>query len=206
MAGVPDAVLRGVGRSPEPEPADAEVISRSQQLPEFFSLIFDRYFAQVHGYVARRLGTDLADDVAAETFLIAFRQRGRYGATRGPVRAWLYGIATNLMHRHRRDEVRFYRALTRVPILNPAESHEERVAARVSGLALRRRLAGALAGLAPGDRDVLLLVALAELTYEEVAAGLGIAYGTVGSRLSRARREVRKALGQTNPTTEDIDG
>jgi RNA polymerase sigma-70 factor (ECF subfamily) len=202
MGTVPDSVVRGVGRSAEP--SDAEVIARSQQVPEFFSLIFDRYFGQVHGYVARRLGESLADDVAAETFLIAFRQRARYGAKRGPVRAWLYGIATNLMHRHRRQEVRSYRALTRVEIVNLADGHEERVTDRVSVAGMRRQLAGALAGLSPGDRDVLLLVALADLTYAEVAAALGIAYGTVCSRLSRARREVRKALG-TTPTEEGLD-
>ena len=50
---------------------------------------------------------------------------------------------------------------------------------------------------------MLLLVALADLTYEEVAAALGVAYGTVCSRLSRARREVRKALGKANPITEE---
>jgi RNA polymerase sigma factor (sigma-70 family) len=179
------------------------VIARSQRVPESFAVIFDRYFGQMRGYVARRLGDSLADDVAAETFLVAFRERGQYDVMRGPVRAWLYGIATNLVRRHRRHEVRSYRALTRVEVVNRADSHEERVAERVSVAGMRRQLAGALAGLSPGDRDVLLLVALADLTYEEVAAALDIAYGTVCSRLSRARREVRAALGTTNPTTEE---
>jgi RNA polymerase sigma factor (sigma-70 family) len=201
MGAVPDAVVRGMGRSAEP--SDAEAITRSQQVPELFSLIFDRYFGQVHGYVARRLADSLADDVAAETFLIAFRERGQYDVTRGPVRAWLYGIATNLIRRHRRHEVRSYRALTRIEVVTRADSHEQRVAERVSVAGMRRQLAGALAELSPGDRDVLLLVALADLTYEEVAAALGIAYGTVCSRLSRARREVRKALGKANPITEE---
>jgi RNA polymerase sigma-70 factor (ECF subfamily) len=201
MDAVPDAVVHGVGRPSEPP--DAEVIAQSQRVPESFSLIFDRYFGQLRGYVARRLGDGLADDVAAETFLVAFRERGQYDVMRGPVRAWLYGITTNLVRRHRRHEVRSYRALTRVEIVNLADSHEERVADRVSVAGMRRQLAGALAELSPGDRDVLLLVALADLTYEEVAAALGIAYGTVCSRLNRARREVRKALGTTNPITEE---
>jgi RNA polymerase sigma factor (sigma-70 family) len=63
-----------------------------------------------------------------------------------------------------------------------------------------KELAAALARLPSGDRDVLLLVALADLTYEEVASALGLKYGTVASRLNRARRKLREALGGVNPT------
>lgn len=178
---------------------DSTAISRSRHEPERFGVIFDRHFAEIHRYVARRLGPDAADDVAAETFLTAFRQRDRYDPARGDARAWLYGIATNLTGRHRRDELRRYRALGRIGPGRAADSHEDRVAARVSAEGVQGRLAGALAGLSPGDRDVLLLVALAGLSYHEVAAALGIAYGTVCSRLNRARRQVRQALGGTDP-------
>ncbi len=53
--------------------------------------------------------------------------------------------------------------------------------------------------LTAGDRDVLLLVALAALSYADVAAALDIPYGTVCSRLNRARRLVRESLGGFNP-------
>lgn len=84
--------------------------------------------------------------------------------------------------------------------------HAERVDEWVSAQGLRGRLAGAIAGLSGGDRDVLLLVALAELSHQEVAAALDIPYGTVGSRLNRARRKVRAALGGTNPMRGLEDG
>ena len=155
-------------------------------------MIFDRYFPQVHSYVARRLGTDIADDLASETFLIAFRQRDRFDSRSGVVRAWLYGIATNLIRRHRRDEVRAWRATAKLPLPTPAAGHEERVAAAGHGRGASRELAAALAKVSAKDREVLMLVALGELTYEEVAAALGIKYGTVCSRLSRARRVVRE--------------
>jgi DNA-directed RNA polymerase specialized sigma24 family protein len=71
----------------------------------------DRYYTEIHGYVARRLGPGLADDVAAETFLVAFDRRDRYDAAYPFARPWLYGIASNLVSRHRRAEVRQYRAL-----------------------------------------------------------------------------------------------
>lgn len=163
-----------------------------------FEAVFDRHFRDVHGYVARRLGRDVADDVASETFLIAFRRNDQFDESRGDRLAWLYGIATNLMRRHRRDEVRGYRAMARLDPAGSVANHDDGVITRVSAEHRRGALAKALAGLSPGDRDVLLLIALGELTYEQVAEALGISYGTVASRLNRARRKVRAALGATD--------
>ncbi|MEU0092061.1 RNA polymerase sigma factor [Kribbella sp. NPDC006257] len=179
---------------------DGLTLEASVREPDRFTAIFDRYFPQVHSYVARRLGTDLADDLSSETFLIAFRQRDRFDRGSGVVRAWLYGIATNLIRRHRRDELRAWRATAKLPLPLPAPGHEERVAAQVTAEATSRRLAAALAKVSAKDREVLMLVALGELTYDEVAAALGIKYGTVCSRLSRARRVVRESLGTIDPT------
>jgi DNA-directed RNA polymerase specialized sigma24 family protein len=63
---------------------------------------------EIHGYVARRLGASLAEDVASETFLIAFDRRRRYDVAYPSARPWLYEIASNLVARHRRAEVRRY--------------------------------------------------------------------------------------------------
>jgi RNA polymerase sigma-70 factor (ECF subfamily) len=78
------------------------------------------------------------------------------------------------------------------------------VADRVSAAAAGPALAAALAGLSSGDRDVLLLVAVAGLDNQEVALSLGIPHGTVRSRLSRARQRLRESLGGANPA-ESID-
>src|SRR5918997_1700455 len=75
---------------------DAEAIVRSTREPAHFAAIYDRYFGEVYRYVAGRLGRDIADDLAAETFLIAFRRRDRFDPARASVRPWLYGIATTL--------------------------------------------------------------------------------------------------------------
>jgi RNA polymerase sigma-70 factor (ECF subfamily) len=98
------------------------------------------------------------------------------------------------MRRHRRDEVRGYRAMARLEPAETVANHDDRVVGRVNAERLRGALAAALAGLSAGDRDVLLLIALAGLTYEQVADALDISYGTVCSRLNRARRKVRAAL------------
>ena len=92
---------------------DATVFARSVREPQRFAAIYDRYFGEVYRYVSGRLGRDVADDLAAETFLIAFRKRDRFDPVRGSVRPWLYGIATTLIGQHRREETRRYRALAR---------------------------------------------------------------------------------------------
>ncbi|MFI7693675.1 RNA polymerase sigma factor [Nonomuraea sp. NPDC049655] len=164
-------------------------------LDERFEEVFDRYFGEIHAYVAQRLGPDHAEDIVAETFLTAFRKRAHYDPSRAGVRAWLYGIATNLIGKQRRLEARTLRALGRCGPDGDAPGHEEAVALRVSAQSLRPNLAAALAELDRRDRDVLLLVALAGLSHDEIATVLGIPYGTVGSRLSRARKKLRGLLG-----------
>ena len=170
---------------------DAQQVELSLRDPERFGVVFDRYFDEIHGYVTRRLGRDAADDVAAETFLTAFRSRRRFEASRGTVRAWLYGIVTNHISAYRRQEVRAYRARERADVQAAEEGHADRVAERVDAGTAGRELAGALAALPRGDREVLLLVALGGLSHTDVAAALGIPYGTVGSRLNRVRKKLR---------------
>lgn len=177
--------------SPHIRHDDARQVELSLRDPECFGVIFDRYFGEIHRYTARRLGRDAADDVAAETFLTAFRSRRRFDASRGTVRAWLYGIATNHMSAYHRREVRAYRALERVGGQGAQEGHADRVAERIDAGAAGREVAGALAKLPRGDREVLLLVALGGLSHADVAAALGIPYGTVGSRLNRVRKKLR---------------
>ena len=182
-----------------PPEADAAVIEQSWAEPERFAAIFERYFSQIHQYLAGRVGGKVADDLAAEVFAIAFAQRQRYDLARDCARPWLYGIATNLLSAHRRKEQRRYQALARASGREVSPSDEDLVADRVSAWAAGPALAAALAALKAGDRDVLLLAALAGLGNREVAQALGIPYGTVCSRLSRARRRLREALGGDDP-------
>lgn len=179
---------------------DATVIERSWHEPEKFAELYDRHAAVIHRYVSRRLGDGMADDVVAETFLAAFCWRKRYDLDRANALPWLYGIAANMIGKHRRAEIRRLRMLAQAGPHPVAEGYADRIDSRVSAAAVRRDLIRALAGLSAGDREVLLLIALADLTYEETAAALGIPLGTVRSRLNRARRKVRDALGGQDPT------
>jgi len=182
---------------------DASVIQLSRHEPEHFTVLFRRHAPHIQRYVVHRLGQDAADDIVAETFLLAFRQRDSYDQTRADARPWLYGIATNLIGRHRRAEIRMYRALARTGIDPVMEPFTDTVDDRVSASGASRRLAAALARLPAELRDTLLLVAWGDLSYEEVATALGVPIGTVRSRVSRARRKLRRTLGDTNPAAYD---
>jgi len=182
---------------------DAAVIQLSRHEPEYFTVLFRRHAPHIQRYVTRRLGQHAAEDVVAETFLLAFRQRDSYDQARPDARPWLYGIATNLVGRHRRDEVRLYRALARTGTDPVTEAFTDRVDDRVSAGTAGRRLAAGLARLPEELRDTLLLVVWGDLSYEQAAAALGVPVGTVRSRVSRARSKLRRALGGTNPAGYD---
>ncbi|MEV4093230.1 RNA polymerase sigma factor [Streptosporangium saharense] len=126
------------------EPDDAEAIDHARRDPAAFSMLFDRHAPALHRYATRRLGGSLAD-----TFLAALRRLGRYDTAHRDARPWLYGIAANLIGKHRRAEVRAYRALARTGVDEVAESYTDRVEARVSASAAHRKLAEALVVLSP---------------------------------------------------------
>ncbi|MEV5704585.1 RNA polymerase sigma factor [Actinoallomurus sp. NPDC052274] len=180
--------------------SDADLVREYRRDPDEFTAVYDRYFGDVHRYVAGRLDTQVADDIAAETFLVAFRKRERFDPARGALRPWLFGIATKLVAQHRRVEARHYDTLARARTAPDDHGHENEVVTAVAAAGLQPQLARALAALTRKERDVLLLVALADFSHEEVAQALRIPYGTVGSRLNRARKKLRTAL------EKEIDG
>lgn len=174
---------------------DAEILARTSTEPELFGILFDRHFATIHRYLERRVGRDGADELAAEVFRIAFERRARFRALHESALPWLYGLATNLMLKRWRSERRHLRALAHGSN-NARDFHDdlEGVDERIAAQALGGRLLDALASLSERDRDVLVLVAWEELSYEEIAAALDIPVGTVRSRLNRARWTLRELL------------
>ena len=179
------------------EPDDATVIATSITRPQEFTLIFERHFDEIHRYLRRRHPGE-ADELAAEVFTTAFDIRARYQPQGDSVRPWLYGIASRLLARRRRSEVRALRAHGRSGgRREPVEDEYMAVIARADAERQSAHVADALAGLNPPDRDVLLLYALSDLSYEEVALALGVPIGTVRSRLARARRQCGARLGET---------
>jgi RNA polymerase sigma factor (sigma-70 family) len=185
--------------------SDAALIGRSRSQPQAFAAIFDRHADELYRYVAGRVGGEAAADVVAEAFVVAFRTRHRYDLDRPDARPWLYGIATNLVGQHRRQERRRLRALARTAAPGAVDGFEEHATDRVAAQQLHPRLARALGRLSAEDRDLLLLVAWGELSYQEAGQVLGIPMGTVASRLHRIRRKLRRALADADPARSEDD-
>jgi RNA polymerase sigma factor (sigma-70 family) len=171
---------------------DAEVIRESMNRPALFAELYDRHHAVIHRFVARRVDRDVADDLASETFLVAFEQRQRFDLRQEDALPWLYGIVTNLLHRHRRREARAWKAVQ----ASGGEPWGVIEDGPLEAALTVRRIAQAVRRMPVRDRDALLLYAWGDLDYEGVAQALGVPVGTVRSRLNRARRTLRIAIGQ----------
>lgn len=156
-----------------------------------FEDVFEVELVPLHRYLARRVGNAVADDLAAETFAVAFRKWADLDSR--PVRPWLHGIAANLVRHHWREEQRMLRALARAgPEL--AFADDDASAERLDAQTARAGLAAALKDLRPVEREVLLLHAWAELSDSEIADALSLPLGTVKSHLSRSRDQLRNRL------------
>lgn len=157
-----------------------------------FTVLFNDHAAELHRYLARRVGS-VADDLVANTFVAALAGRSGYDATRAEPRAWLYGIATNILRRHWRQEQQELTASAVEAAAQPMSTAgpDAVVPEQVAAAQRCQQLGVALSGLADGDRDVLLLTAWAGLDSNEVAAALDIPVGTVRSRLHRVRRQLK---------------
>jgi RNA polymerase sigma factor (sigma-70 family) len=127
-----------------------------------------------------------ADDLVQDTLERAWSKRSLWRAG-SDMRAWLFGI----MHNLRVDGIRRHSPPT-TPI--DEEHLNVPVAATQSERLELRDLAAALAQLPEEQREVLLLVAIEEMSYEEVAKATGIPTGTVMSRLSRGRARLHGIL------------
>ncbi len=185
---------------------DGELIAASRAAPQRFDAVFDRHFRRVYGYLARRVGPDLASDLAAEVFAVAFARRATFEPDRNDAAPWLFGIATNLVRNHRRSEVRQLRAFARTGVDPVAHDRTAEADARVDATRAAPALAGAIASLRPADRDVLLLFAWSGLSYREISDALDVPIGTVRSRLARARRTVRELLRSGGQHLDESDG
>jgi RNA polymerase sigma-70 factor, ECF subfamily len=200
QGGVNSWVMEPFRRSVE---TDGALIERSVRgRPDAFVEVVERHEVAVHGFLARRAGREIADDLLGEVWLRAFAARAGYDVAHGDALPWLYGIARNVLREYWRASVQAAQA----PAPAVVDPWDE-VNARLDSAALTRSLAGAVRALPASEREVLLLVAWEQLTPAEAAGVLGIPQGTARSRLHRARTALRLALGKEDtcqPTRHNL--
>lgn len=179
-----------------PTPSDSHLWRRAVAGDaEAFGALYARHDRAVRSYCLWRTGDPAAaEDLTSIVFLEAWRHRARTVLSTDTARPLLLGIARNVVHgqwrtrrRHRAAVDRLGRATADRP--SHDDDSVERLAAAERLAVVRERLAA----LPEREREVLVLVALSDLTYVEASAVLGVPVGTVRSRLSRARARLQDA-------------
>jgi RNA polymerase sigma-70 factor, ECF subfamily len=160
-----------------------------------FGALYQRHARAVYQFCFwRTADAGLAEDLSGAVFLEAWRRHGRTRLTQPSVLPWLLGVAVNLLRNQRRAARRQKAALERLPPLPAEPDPANAVAARVDAEQAMRAIRRAVDQLPPREQEVLELCIWAGLDYQQAAQILGVAPGTVGSRLSRARAHLRRAL------------
>jgi len=174
---------------------------------EAFGDLYERHVRAVQAFCLwRTADTQVAEDVAATTFLEAWRCRARLELLTPTAAAMLLGVATNVMRQQWRTKRRHAAAVERMrhQVRAAHRGHEDDAIARIDAMRRLRDEGSALRGLPRHEREVLALVAWGELSYEETAAALGVPVGTVRSRLSRARARLGDAFPASQPTPTPV--
>ena len=176
---------------------DAELILASRRDPARFRELYDRLADDVLAYFYRRvLDAEVAADLLAETFAVAFERRGRFKDRGKPGAAWVYGIAAKeLSHWYRRQAVEL-RAVKRLGMTLPPLDDESiaRIEALVDSDARRAAVASALGELPDGERRAVELRVVDELEYAEIAARLSCTEGAARTRVHRGLARLNRLM------------
>ncbi|MFD3780780.1 RNA polymerase sigma factor [Streptomyces sp. NPDC058612] len=159
---------------------------------QLFAEIYDAHARAVYAHAVRMTSDRTgAEDIVSLTFLEAWRLRETLDGVTSH-RAWLLGVATNVMRNTRRAARRHREAMTRLPRPEAVPDPADAVVSRIADTARASAALAALGELRRADREVILLSVWAGLSHAEVATACGTKEATVRSRLSRARRRLRE--------------
>lgn len=174
--------------------SDAQIIQESRDMPERFEVIFDRHYPAVVRFASGRIGSLDAPDVASDTFVRAFGRRSRFDLSKNSALPWLFGIAANVVRERRRKAGRGARAYSKVSPDRSVYPFEVDAVQRLDAGMRADELSAALRALSEDEYQVLMLAAMEDMSYQEIADALNVPIGTVRSRLFRARRRMREQL------------
>ena len=160
-----------------------------------FGELVRRHQSAVRGFLRRLTGGRhaLADDLAQETFLAAYRDLAQFRGG-SEFSTWLLGIAYNHFRSARRRERPSVEWTGEVPAEELSAGHEAAVAPATVAVDLREDLAAALTQLSRDECAALHLCYAEGLTHEEAATALGCPLGTVKTHVLRAKEKLRRLL------------
>ncbi len=194
-----------MGASGPSEVTDDALIREALEQPEVFGQLYDRHAAAVHRYLTSRVGVQSADDLLSEVFVTAFRCRSRYDVKFTEAVPWLLGIAANVVRHHRRSESR--RSALQRRLVQASNGHGVtdvgNFATDIIGHADFEDVRRAVEQLDERCRDVLILFAAFDLSYAQIAEALNLRIGTVRSRISRGRAQLRELLARSGQYVAD---
>jgi RNA polymerase sigma factor (sigma-70 family) len=173
-------------------------VAAPRQVERQFRLLFDSYYRRVLAYALRREpNRPAAEDVVAETFLVA---RRRIGEVPGGDDAlpWLLGVARRVLANARRGDARRDRLLARLRQVPGVEVTDPVDAAPLAS-ETRAQIIGALGRLRPSDAEVLQLAVWEQLSHAQIAVALECSVNAVGIRLHRARKAFADELVKRMP-------
>jgi RNA polymerase sigma factor (sigma-70 family) len=158
---------------------------------EAFAELYEQFARAVYNHGLRLTGDwSTAEEVMSETFLAAWQARARVKEDGGTLLPWLLGIATHKADNARRGLRRRQGFLARQPKPGVQEDFAPETAGRIDDARRLRAVHAALGRLRRQEREVLALCVWGGLDYQQTAEALGVAVGTVRSRLSRARKRL----------------
>jgi len=178
--------------------ADYELLRASRTDPAAFRAFYDQWSHPVLGFFQRRLhDPDVALDLTAETFAIAFEQRSRFRWMGKSPGAWLFGIARRLMYRYLRSQDIHRRAVQRLGVEVPHNDDESlrRIEELVDNEGMRQLVKAALESCKESDRLILELHVIDAMPYPELASFLGCTVNAARVRVHRALARIEKNLG-----------
>lgn len=175
---------------------DPNELPRIAYDPATFEDFYRAHVEAVEQFIARRVDDPyLAADLTADVFLAAVDAAASYRPERGVPAAWLFGVARNVVAAEHRRAVRERRANAQVEGRRLLDENDlERMQQRIDAAAQARAVFGAVARLPDGERAVLELVALDDLSVTEAAVVLGLRTVTARVRLHRARAALRRQI------------
>jgi RNA polymerase sigma-70 factor (ECF subfamily) len=181
--------------------SDADLIVASQQDPLAFRELYDRWATTLMAHFYRRtFDSEVAADLLAETFAVAFEKRGRFRDIGRPGGAWLYGIAGRELSRYFRRQRVELRTLARLGVQRPPLDHESASAIESLGEADadRSEIAQALGRISAAEREAVSLRVVEELSYAEIALRLSCTEPAARVRVHRGLARLNRLLEVTS--------